>query len=119
MMWRHENLGGRSERNGIHQEVTPTYHSSRTRRTGTGVWPHQGAVPQEGRPYENPHTQANQRAVGRGLGEEAWLLLVGGDRKFGRGCDRVLLERPVGGAAGLPGVRVGVAPWQKGRGEIV
>lgn len=82
------------------------------------MWPHQGAVPQEGRPYENPHTQANQRAVGRGLGEEAWLLLVGGDRKFGRGCDRVLLERPVGGAAGLPGVRVGVVPWQKGRGQI-
>lgn len=76
------------------------------------MWPRQGAVPQERRPYESPHPQANQRAVGRGLDEEAWLLLVGSDRKFRRGCDCVSLERPVGGATGLPGLRVGVAPWQ-------
>lgn len=71
-------------------------------------------MPQEGRPYESPHTQANQRAVGRGLGEEAGLLLVGGDRKFRRGCDRVSLEGPVGGALGPPGLRVGVVPCQGG-----
>lgn len=95
--------------------MTPTYHSSRTRRrAGTGVWPRQGAVPQEGRSYENSQTQANQRAVGRGLAEKAWLLLLGDDRKFRRGCEHVSLEWPVGGAVGLPGLCLGVVLWQVG-----
>lgn len=70
--------------------MTPTHHSCRSGGAGKagerGCGLVKGAVPKEGRPYESPHPQANQRAVGRGLGEEAGLMLMGADRKFRGGC---------------------------------